>query len=252
MLTANLILSIWEPVGIQNKWTRVSIVNGALGDYFSPSLEDGELRRAKQRIRSFSWAPACRLSSSDSEPTALSNREDGYWGYYFLAAANDDSDIVLLQTRKFERDLGSPKYLQTEATAHFTFDALLEQYPNFQPDSLFAQSLNSKFWLSHMSWGPWIYEKTPEEWGQRTARSVIAVVQKSSLKFVQVDANYKQTEMRVSELNQRPQLHCREDRLVLQQSEMKNFNITGPLIWTYMVKCDNIRKGALLETNVTR
>lgn len=245
VLTANLILSIWEPLGRQNKWTRVSIVNHAVHNYFSSSVEDVELRRQKQMIRSFSWGPACNITGSDGPAGSGTNPpRHGDWGYSFLATANDDNDIVFLQVKKIQREAAAPKCLVVDALTHLGLEPLDAPYPNIQTDTLLARSFNSKRWMSHISWGPWLYENPNNEDNLKAARSVVAAIQRSAVRFVdlKVSNTQEQNEMGMGENQRQCELHCYKGRQALQHPELEGSEITGPLLWTYTVSSYNLLK----------
>lgn len=246
VLTANLILSIWEPLGHQNKWTRVSIVNHAVHSYFGSSVENSELRRQKQMIRSFSWNPTCNITGLDDKPAVRETnpRGHGSWGYTFLATANDDNEIIFLQVKKTQQEATAPKYLVVDALAHLSLEPLDALYPNIQADTLLARSFNAKRWVSNISWGPWVYGSSRDGDNHKAARSVLAAVQGSTVRFVNLEVYNRQDQSQdgIQEIYGRCQLNCYEGRRALQSEE-----ITGPLLWTYTVSSDDHLKASKLR-----
>ncbi|KAK2757538.1 hypothetical protein FQN54_004507 [Arachnomyces sp. PD_36] len=236
VLNANLILSIWEPLGRQNKWTRVAVINHAIKDYFGSEIKDADRRHQKRTIRSFSWSPACHISESDDNKPDPRAHEPGYgnWGCSFLAVANDDGDVVFLRVKKIQRDQTKPKCLVAEALAHFDFGTVSGQFPKMQKYSLFARSFESKRWVSDLSWGPWKYETLDGEDNRQTARSVIAAVHKSTVWLIHLETSLQERETGTQEVGEKLQLRCYEGKHAIPQTQLEGSEVTGPLLWTDM------------------
>lgn len=235
---------MWEPVGRQNKWTRVSIVNHAMHDYFDWSVGDAELRRQKQMIRSFSWSPACKITGSGEAADPGTNHPGhGSWGYCFLATANDDNDIVFLQVKKIQREAAVP-FLAVDAIAYLGLESLDAPYPNIQTDTLLARSFNAKRWMSHISWGPWVYETPNNKYTPKAARSVVAAIQRSNVRFIDLEVSntHEQGEKRTQKMHGNCRLDCYEERQAFQRPGPEGSEITGPLLWTYTVSIYKLLK----------
>jgi hypothetical protein len=173
LLTSNLVLSIWAATDLppQNpsSWKRVLVINRALQSYFT-SLNPGDVRKEGyahserlkrlQRIRSFAWAPAAILRADAS---ARRNGVSPRQGTHFLAIANDENEIIILQ-------VASP-YDKLQITEKGGWSAIPVssfkvngQEESERPNLLwtFEDYVEKESYVSALAWSPWQLQGSSE------------------------------------------------------------------------------------------
>lgn len=153
VLTSNLLLSLWEPSGIQGKWTRVAIVNHIFHlDPTGPSQLSGlELRRSN--IRSFQWCPPLHAPSSDSSSAP---EAESRWGLHLLMVTNDANEAILLRVRRLMSGQNSSPPYSIEKLALRPMEDGQVRYPEAGSGSLLRSALQIKARVLSVSCGPWL------------------------------------------------------------------------------------------------
>jgi hypothetical protein len=236
VLTSNLVLSLYESIGPQGKWTRVAIATNALRGYFSshPIAEEG-LKLRKERIRSFAWCPQLKDPASREDgasgDTILSPEER--WGQHLLAVANDDNDVILLQIKRRRGTAGSTSSYSIQALSHISVDDPVRNFPMIAGGSVYAAVMKSKARVSHISCGPWI-RQPPEgdKDGPSSLRAIVGVLCGSNLKLIYLDASIAS-----SDHPQQVSLGVSMVNFPVPGSNLEDVNFRGPLQWVYDV-CD--------------
>ncbi|KAJ5087077.1 hypothetical protein NUU61_008384 [Penicillium alfredii] len=167
VLTSNLLLSLWEPLGLKGQWARVAVINHALHPQLAPSIGTGGREIRKARIRSFEWFAPLKFSGATTDPTYESR-----WGIPLLIVANDVNDVILLQVRRLPVLPTSSKPFKVDILALYSLDNLEGQYGAVYPGSLFKQSLKIKLRVLSIACGPWVNSPA----GQGSVCSAIAMV----------------------------------------------------------------------------
>jgi Transcription factor IIIC subunit delta N-term len=226
VLTSNLLLSLYEADGQRRTWSRVAIVNKALGKYFRAKTESSTDNSAqslrKSRIRSFTWCPPLKNAQHD--------RPDVRWGEHMLTVATDDNDVVLIRVRRSSSSLGpTGSQYSMDVTAHFTLDNAGRNYGMVPTGSLWADALESKSRILHVACGPW--SRIAEENGRVTFGTLIAVVRGSTLHFVHAQASLVSGED--STVSIEGQLSYTD--ILRSESGLDAINFTGPLSWIPIV-----------------
>lgn len=230
VLTSNLILSLWEPIGPRAIWTRVAIINHAL--HPDPSaltmLSGEELRKAN--IRSFHWCSPLKTPDQPEDPDQPSEPESR-WGIQLMSIANDANEVVLLQVH---RDPNSPSFAMSYRAEKLTSHHLHEKQsaPNVCPDSILQKTLLLKSRILSVSMGPWNgFHATKKNDAHSTMAMVGAVYGKElyllkaniSLHSLTGDANNSARYRIVAELADHP--------LANSSSKWAYCQTEGPLRW---------------------
>ncbi|KAJ5174201.1 uncharacterized protein N7482_000078 [Penicillium canariense] len=174
VLTSNLLLSLWEPVGVKGQWTRVAIVNHAFHlDPSAPGKLDGlELRRSN--IRSFQWCPPLHAPPSPSSNSAPG--PETRWGVHFLMATNDSNEILLLRIRRLISAQNPSLPYSIEKLALYPVDDDQRRYPAACSGSLLQSALHSKARVLSVSCGPWLEPSQPTKDSASSAVAMVAAV----------------------------------------------------------------------------
>ncbi|KAL3263397.1 hypothetical protein ABHI18_001786 [Aspergillus niger] len=223
VLTSNLLLSLYEPVGSQGKWTRVAILNDSLKAHFNPIVkEDGMLLR-KSNIRSFAWSSPLKQPAETHTAASYSVLPaESRWGFHLLSIANDDNDVVVLRIHRSPTDLSAP--YEAGVLSVNSFNDTDGNYPKLQPSSIFSEILKSKIKTLSMSWGPWFHAKN-------SASGLLAVTHGTTLKVIHLDVNV---------LSQTPETSAEPQKQIEATSKditpkfyegLGGYHFAGPLAW---------------------
>ena len=232
VLTSNLLVSLYEPVGFQGKWTRVSIVNSALGNHFRSFIQDEDTHLRKSNIRSFAWSPPLKLTATEhtATPYAVLPAESR-WGWHLLSVANDDNDVIFLRIQRSISEIGTPYDASVLSVTPLHDPA--GNYSQLQPSSIFATILKSKVKILSMSWGPWLH--APVENQKDSASGYLAVTYGTTLKVIQLDINMlshrqgtnPRTELKLEATSKENTPVCDQD--------LGEYHFSGPLAWLHTV-----------------
>ncbi|KAJ5379689.1 uncharacterized protein N7496_002117 [Penicillium cataractarum] len=174
VLTSNLLLSLWEPVGIQGQWTRVAIVNHIFHlDPTAPAQLTGlELRRSN--IRSFQWCPP--LLAPPSQNAGLAPEPESRWGVHLLVVTNDANEAILLRVRRLVDGKISSVPYSIDKLALYSLEDGQERYPQACSASLLRSALQGKARPLSVCCGPWLEVPRTSEDIFYSATAVIATV----------------------------------------------------------------------------
>ncbi|GKZ22379.1 hypothetical protein AbraIFM66951_011547 [Aspergillus brasiliensis] len=228
VLTSNLLLSLYEPVGLQGKWTRVAILNDALRAHFEPSVKEDGMVLRKSNIRSFAWSSPLKIPAEKHTATSYSVLPaESRWGFHLLSVANDDNDVVVLRMHRLPTELGTP--YEASVLSVNSFDNTDGNYPKLQSSSILAEVLRSKAKILSMSWGPWFHAPAGDL--KDSANGVLAVTHGTSLKVIHLDVHVlSQTRETSSEPQKRIEATS-QDITPMFYEGLGGYHFTGPLAW---------------------
>ncbi|KAJ5638963.1 uncharacterized protein N7484_006825 [Penicillium longicatenatum] len=180
--TSNLLLSLWEPVGINGQWARVCIVNHALYPNLGNFQDIGGIVLRRASIRSFNWCSPLQVPADGPESaTAPESR----WGVQMLAITNDANEVVLLRVfRPSGLQASSDAYIITKLTA-YPLDGAERQFPMVGSGSLLQNALQAKARITSVMCSPWLNLPTSENGPVHSAGTMVAVVYGTELRILQ-------------------------------------------------------------------
>ena len=188
VLTSNLVLSLFEPVGPQGRWLRVAVVNWALSSYFQQIVDEESLRLRKVLIRSFTWCPPVKVPVSQKDRTPYSVLDtESRWGVQLLAVSNDDNDVVFLQSQRSRTESRSSNPYAIELLTVAPLHHLVGNYSMMQPHSVFSTALKPRIRALHISCGPWLRQTAESQPGFYSLTNNVAVVYGTKLKIVRLN-----------------------------------------------------------------
>ncbi|KAK1146168.1 hypothetical protein N8T08_003258 [Aspergillus melleus] len=143
-----MVLSLFETVGAQGKWTRVALVNQVLSQRAqSLTQREGE-RVRKSSITSFSWCPPLKVpASEDKEARGAESK----WGIQLLSVVTDENEVILLRPTRT-----STGYSIEVLSSVLIQDPHLE-HPQVQPGSVLSTVLKKQTKSLSLDCGPWLY-----------------------------------------------------------------------------------------------
>ncbi|KAJ5261051.1 hypothetical protein N7478_011646 [Penicillium angulare] len=230
ILTSNLILSLWEPIGPNGQWIRLTIVNHALYPSSDPSQDLGGADLRSSNIRSFQWCtpiqvPQLNTSSSKVPP-------ESRWGVQLLAVTTDANEIVLLRVhRPAGLQASSQAYVIKKLHAHL-LDGAEKQFPMVHAGSLFQKALQSKSRITSISCSPWL--NLSNFANVYSATTVIAVVYGSQLRFLQAKIGLMDTYPH-EEMTPRHEVMVdfKDHEITKASQNWDSHRISGPLKWLH-------------------
>ncbi|PWY75331.1 hypothetical protein BO94DRAFT_589134 [Aspergillus sclerotioniger CBS 115572] len=228
VLTSNLLVSLYEPVGFQGKWTRVAIVNHALGNHFRSFIEDDDTNLRKSNIRSFAWSPPLKLTATEhtSNPYAVLPAESR-WGWHLLSVANDDNDVIFLRVQRSIAEIGVPYEVVVLSVTPLNDPE--GNYSQLQPSSVFAKILKSKVRILSMSWGPWVHASTESQ--KNSASGHLAVIYGTTLKMIRLDIDML-SHSQGTRTHLKLEATSKENTPVCDQ-DLGEYHFSGPLAWLH-------------------
>ncbi|KAJ5621629.1 hypothetical protein N7528_006412 [Penicillium herquei] len=238
VLTSNLILSLWEPVGANGEWVRVCIINHAL--YPNPEalqkLHGADLQ--KTNIRSFQWCPPAQVSQTAG---SRSKTPEDRWGVQLMAVTTDSNEVVLLRIyRPAVVHQSSHAYIVTELATH-SMHGTEKQFPMACSGSLLQSAIQSKVRLTSISCGPWLPREEPSDGSLFSATSVVAVIYGTELRFVQATVGLVDTD---PDHEVTPQyeaiIDLKDHPLNCLSEKWAQHRIVGPLKWVHMSQHEKI------------
>ncbi|PYI02357.1 hypothetical protein BO78DRAFT_410668 [Aspergillus sclerotiicarbonarius CBS 121057] len=228
VLTSNLQLSLYEPVGFQGKWTRVAIVNHTLGNHFKSFIQDEGMNLRKSNIRSFAWSPPLKLTATETAPYAVLPAESR-WGWHLLSVANDYNDVIFLSVQRSSTELSTPYQASVLSVTHLPDPE--GNYSQLQPSSIFAKILKSKVKILSMSWGPWLHASVENE---NSASGYLAVTHGTTLRVIQLDIDMTSRSHGTSpEPHPKLKATSKENTAAVCHKDLSGYHFSGPLAWLH-------------------
>lgn len=236
VLTSNLLLSLYEADGHRRAWSRVCIINDALEDYFrTASKHKSKTTIRKVRIRAFDWCPPLRNDSQSVDD----DRADVRWGEQLLTITTDDNDVVLVRVKRNNPLTAYAGLYSIDVLTHITMNNIKRKYSMVPTGSLWADALESKARILHLSCGPWnrvINERNSQETSDNRGPAakfgaLIALIFGSTLHLLHVRASLSSTDNTTTSVT--GQLIQNEH--LLSSKNLEGINFTGPLQWIIIV-----------------
>lgn len=243
VLTTNLLLSFYEPLGPQGKWVRVAIVNHSLDRYFSGIIPEFALRFKKSNIRSFTWFSAFKVPDVQRSGSSIHNPYSvpspaTRWGIHLLAVANDDNDVLMLETNRMQRGLDMLGSYSIEVSSVISLCEQEGSYPMMQPTSLFAAAVKSRSKVSSISCGPWSPQSNTAE-GTYSRTAAVATTYGTQLKVMKFHVKFTTEEQSSHKL----EYSLVEYPVAASVQKYREYNFTGPLQWLYTVRTNTLISG---------
>ncbi|KAJ5220548.1 hypothetical protein N7468_009752 [Penicillium chermesinum] len=238
VLTANLILSLWEPVGENGQWVRVAIVNHVM--HPDPgtvrALRGEELRRFN--IRSFHWCPPLLVPNSPVSSQSSSDPESR-WGIHLLVAANDNNELAMFRVRRFPKSQSSPQPYCVEKLAFHPVKAEGALFPQSNPETILSRTLQERARILSVSCGPWDWSASPRDSSSSFASAMVAVTYGARLLVFKasVGLNDLHAEEKVTPRYEAIAKFA-DHTLGSMVKETECHRVTGPLEWLHMVEED--------------
>lgn len=239
VLTSNLVLSFYEAIGPQGKWTRVAIVNGVLGPHFEfLDLEEGLMLR-KMMIRSFAWCPPLKapVVGADDSPYSIPDSESR-WGIQLLVVTNDDNDVIFLRVQRSQTDAGPLSSYALELLTVTSLSDSGDNYPMVYPGSVFSTTLNLHIKASSVSCGPWLTAKQ-QDIGSVTSNA--AIIYGSNLKMVRLDVILTHQDQGPGLKSQYKTVASSTENTTISRNLSKR-HFQGPFEWLYKVSFDTVTR----------
>ncbi|CAG7928474.1 unnamed protein product [Penicillium olsonii] len=231
VLTSNLVLSIWEPLGLKKQWTRVGVVNHAFWPQPEHSQDPTAHGFQKTNIRSFTWCDSPKASTLRSEGSTLPALETR-WGASLLAVTNDFKEISLIQLRRSPPTDGSSRHYELHVLATHSLDD--QERPNslLCPGSLFEKAMRERQRTTSLSCGPWLVSDNETPGNSERNVAMIAAVCGTQLRLVKIDLFLESS---IQDDVQQIVLSANlEDHPMGRSKERWDQNhITGPLGWMH-------------------
>lgn len=239
VLTSNLMLSFYEPVGL-GKWTRVAIVNDALKSYFEPLVQEKGPKLRKSTIRSFSWCPPIKAPRSEKPSTPYSVPDaETRWGVQLLAATNDDNEVILLRTQRSKPEPNSTSSYVLKLLSITALGDLAGNYPMIHPGSVFSTALKSRIKASNLSCGPWLFQTSGTQQNTYSVTSNVAVLYGTKLRVVKLDVKLTH-ENDTTKSDSRHKTSAKTTELTGLSGICYDRHYTGPFQWLYSVGIETI------------
>ncbi|KAL4778963.1 transcription factor IIIC subunit delta N-term-domain-containing protein [Aspergillus varians] len=252
VLTSNMVLSIYAPASTLGKWTRITIVNKALENFFRESIENNTLttrfqtffrrdiedktpRTCKTNIRSFSWTPPLKIPAQNQ----LYPGPESRWGISLLGVTNDDNDLVFLQFQLPSPQQGSLETLHVEAVCAVPLPNLTGYEQALRSGSMLFSAVQSQIRTLSLASGPWTYVSRENEIngeGPLSATVNMAAIQGTKLRVVKLSVGLEQRTCDLDkELRYNLTFNATENT-AFPVARMVGFPFTGPIQWAHKVE----------------
>lgn len=233
VLTSNLVLSIWEPVGLKQQWTRVSIVNHIFWPQLQPSQDPSSHIFRKANIRSFTWCESLKPSTPAAGSSLLYSSQSR-WGIPLLTVVNDLNEVIMLRVGRsgLVNNSSRPYDIQILARQSLRDHGPSEISPS--SGSLFEKAVKERERTTALSCGPWQMSPATRPGNFGRAIATMAAVCGTHLRFIKIEITIG------SSLGQMSQHYTLATNLMdhpLSQTSEKwaHRHITGPLRWLHTV-----------------
>ncbi|KAJ5971563.1 Transcription factor IIIC zinc-finger [Penicillium vulpinum] len=228
VLTSNLVLSLWEPVGLKKQWTRVTVANHVFYPQLQPPQDPKSHGFRKVNIRSFTWCESLKPSAPTAGSSFLHSHESR-WGIPLLTVVNDFNEVMLLQVRRINNP-SRPYDLQI--LSRHTLNNLEPKKSMVCPGSLFEKALRERKRTTALSCGPWQISPaiSPDNFG--CAVAMIAAVCGTQLRLMKLEVTIRSS---LGEFSQEYKLAtCLVEHPLDRLNDKWGYhNTAGPLRWLH-------------------
>jgi hypothetical protein len=232
VLTSNLVLSLWEPLGLKKQWTRVRIINHTYWPQPEHSRDPKDHGYRKTNIRSFAWCDSFKASDS-TDPSALPAHESR-WGASLLTVVNDLNEISVIQVRRANSVYMSSKSYGLKILATHSLGNQELNNTLIYSGSLFARAFKEQQRTTSLSYGPWLSSPKQTSGDIDCAIATLAAVCGTQLRFIKLTAmceSSTQNKIQQCKLSARLEQHPLE----LSNEAWANRHVTGPIGWLHTV-----------------
>ncbi|KAG0160825.1 hypothetical protein PDIDSM_8356 [Penicillium digitatum] len=231
VLTSNLVLSLWEPIGLKKQWTRVAVANHVFWSQLQLSQDPNSHAFRKVNIRSFTWCESLKPSTPTAGSSFLHSHESR-WGIPLLTVVNDFNEVMLVQVRRSDPINSPSKPYDLQILALHSLTNLETKDSPLCSGSLFETAIQERQRTTALACGPWqtSFATSPGNFG--CAVAMIAAVCGTQLRLMKLQVALGSS---LGETSQQYKLVTDLIEHPLDQSNEKwaYHNIAGPLRWLH-------------------
>ncbi|KAJ5823731.1 Transcription factor IIIC zinc-finger [Penicillium robsamsonii] len=231
VLTSNLVLSLWEPIGLKKQWTRVAVANHVFWPQLQPSHDPNSHGFRKVNIRSFAWCESLKPSTPTAGSSFLHSHESR-WGIPLLTVVNDFNEVMLVQVRRSDPTNSSSKPYDLQILALHSLKYLETKGSRVCSGSLFEKAIREKQRTTELSCGPWQISPATSPGNFGCAVAMIAAVCGTQLRLMKLQVTIGTS---LGETSQQYMLATDliEHPLDQLNSKWAYHNLAGPLQWLH-------------------
>ncbi|KAL4926409.1 uncharacterized protein BDV17DRAFT_299784 [Aspergillus undulatus] len=254
VLTTNMVLSLYALASGTGKWSRIAIVNKALGEFFRESIENDVLESRsssffrrdvedkspqlrKTNIRSFTWTPPLKLPAKDQEYPGPESR----WGSPLLAVTNEDNEMIFLQLQRPKAEQESEQELRIDAVSAVPLPPSTGYDEVVRSGSLFSSAVRSHVRTLSLASGPWLYQPQEKELngGRVSATLNVAGIQGTKLRVVRLSVDLEPRMRDHDEEHPYDLAFDATEASAVLATNLDNSTLTGPIQWA-RVNCGRV------------
>lgn len=234
VLTSNLVLSLWEPIGLKKQWTRVAVANHVFWSHLQPSQDPNSHGFREVNIRSFTWCESLKPSTPSADSSFLHSHESR-WGIPLLMVVNDFNEVMLVRVRRSDPTNSPSKPYDLQILArHSLKNPEIKDSP-LCSGSLFEKAIKDRQRTTALSCGPWQISPATRPGNFGCAVAMIAAVCGTQLRLMKLEVTLGSS---LGETSQQYTLvtHLIEHPLDQLNEKWAYHNIAGPLRWLHTVR----------------
>ncbi|OQE83836.1 hypothetical protein PENNAL_c0030G11817 [Penicillium nalgiovense] len=242
VLTSNLVLSLWEPIGLKKQWTRVAVANHVFWSHLQPSQDPNSHGFREVNIRSFTWCESLKPSTPSAGSSFLHSHESR-WGIPLLMVVNDFNEVMLVRVRRSDPTNSPSKPYDLQILArHSLKNPEIKDSP-LCSGSLFEKAIKDRQRTTALSCGPWQISPATRPGNFGCAVAMIAAVCGTQLRLMKLEVTLGSS---LGETSQQYTLvtHLIEHPLDQLNEKWAYHNIAGPLRWLHTTSSTTIALAA--------
>lgn len=234
VLTSNLVLSLWEPIGLKKQWTRVAVANHVFWSQLQPSQDPNSHGFRKVNIRSFTWCESLKPSTPSAGSSFLHSHESR-WGIPLLTVVNDFNEVMLVRVRRSDPTNSPSKPYDLQILARHSLKNPETEESPLCSGSLFGKEIKDRQRTTALSCGPWQISPATRPGNFGCAVAMIAAVCGTQLRLMKLEVSLESS---LGETSQQYTLvtDLIEHPLDQLNEEWAYHNIAGPLRWLHTVR----------------
>ncbi|KAJ5477582.1 Transcription factor IIIC zinc-finger [Penicillium desertorum] len=231
VLTSNLVLSLWEPIGLKKQWTRVAVANHVFWSQLQPSQDPNSHGFRKVNIRSFTWCESLKPSTPSAGSSFLHSHESR-WGIPLLTVVNDFNEVMLVRVRRSDPTNSPSKPYDLQILARHSLKNPGTKDSPLCSGSLFEKAIKDRQRTTALSCGPWQISPATRPGNFGCAVAMIAAVCGTQLRLMKLEVALG------SSLGGTSQQYTLVTDLIEHPLDQLNekwayHNIAGPLRWLH-------------------